>query len=192
MSQFLILATCGLLNQTEAAREDAETLARQRVSAMRSDADRLTTIQASLTEVTTERDGLKAKLQAAEAQLATGRKTQGEALFQRAVKAGLAAPLDEAKKAEYIQASESENTLAIKFMTERIEAAEANPGESIEKPLITASGNERPNPTGGHAFIVEARKLVTASQAKTESEAFAILGRTRPDLYESYNKQFEG
>ena len=45
MSQFLILATCGLLNQSEAARDDAETLARQRISAMRTEAESLRTVE---------------------------------------------------------------------------------------------------------------------------------------------------
>ncbi|MBK1884764.1 hypothetical protein JIN85_20295, partial [Luteolibacter pohnpeiensis] len=159
MSQFLILATCGLLNQSEAARDDAETLARQRVSAMRSDAETLRTVQASLTDVTAERDQLKTKLQAAETKLADGRKEQGESLFQRAVKAGLAAPKDEVKKAEYVQAAESENALAIKFMTERIEAAEANPTDPIERPIVRATGQDVPGATNVEA---RAKQLVAA------------------------------
>ena len=41
-------------------------------------------------------------------------------------------------------------------------------------------------------FLAEARKLVSAGQARSEEEAYGIIATRRPDLYEAYSQQFEG
>lgn len=189
----LILASIGLLTQNEAARDDAESIARSRVTALRGDSDKLTAANTEITTLKGEKVDLQQKVTAAENATAALRKTTGENLFQRAVKAGLAAPKDDDKKQEYIQAAESGNALALKLLTERVEAAEGGTTTTVEGTIIQAGAANRPAGGGGeHAFIVESRKLVTAGQAKTEVEAYGILSETRPELYDDYTKQFQG
>ena len=164
---------------------NAESAAITAVNSLRDTAARVPVLEQEVTD-------LKGKVTAAEATIKDGRKAQGEALFARAVAAGLAKADDAAKKAEFVEAAETDNKLAVKFQTERIEAAEGSREEKshLSKPLVTASGNPA-DAKGDHAFIAEARKKVTAGLAKTEIDAFSLVASERPDLYEDYNKQFD-
>lgn len=186
MSQFLILATCGLLSQTEAAREDAESLARQRVSAMRGDADTLRTVQASLSEITAERDDLKKKLEASEAKVKQAAEKRAGDLVSAAAADGRIAPKDEKTQGFYkrlIAAGDAEAEEALKALPKQ--------HAGLEKPVIVAGANGADPTTNAEGFLAEARKLVSAGQARSEEEAYGIVATRRPDLYEAYTKQFE-
>lgn len=166
---------------------DAETAGVTAVNALKETASRVPTLQAKVTE-------LEGKVTASENALKETRKATGEALFARAVTAGLAKKEDDAVKAEYVEAAASDNKLAIKFLTEHVEAAEKDSkpaaASRLSKPLVAASRETGAVQAGEHAFVIEARKRITAGLAKTESEAFGIVASERPELYEAYNEQF--
>ena len=177
MSQFLILATCGLLTQTEAAREDAESLARQRVSAMRGDADTLRTVQASLSEITAERDALKTKLEAAEAKVKQAAEKRAEDLVSAAAADGRIAPKDDKTQGFYkrlIAAGDADAEEALKALPKQ--------HAGLDKPMIVAGADK-----GAVTNIDEkAKALITAGQAKDMDEARGIIFASDADAYGQY------
>lgn len=84
----------------------------------------------------------------------------GEALFARAVTAGIAAAADEIAKAKYISAAAG-NELAFELLTEKVTAAEGK-GDDITRPLITSSAAD----AGGRT----AEQRVAAAQSKARAE----------------------
>ena len=160
---------------------DAESAAVAAVNGLKQTASRVTTLETEVSE-------LKGKVTAAEGSLKEVRKQQGESLFQRAVAAGLAKNDDESKKAEFIQAAEADNKLAIKFLTERVVAAESSSIASpLSQPLVTASAGSN-SVQGEPAFVTEARRLVTAGQAKDIDEAYGLVAASNPTAYGDYLK----
>ena len=182
MSQFLILASIGLLTQTEAARDDAESLARQRVTAMRKDGDDLAEIKTKLTAAETERDGLKTKLTAAEARGKAVADKRADDLVKAAIEDGRIASKDEEKQ---------------KLFREKIAAGDAafetilgdlpKQHEGLEKPLVTGAAGDRTAATGaGHPIEKKARELVSAKSAENFDDALLMAAEADPKLYDDY------
>jgi hypothetical protein len=185
MSQLLILATIGLLSREEASLENAETLGRDRLTALKAQAARIPEIEGKVTAAEKERDELKTKVTAAETAVQEAAKKRAEDLVKAAVTDGRIAGQDEETK---------------KGFTERISAGDAfaekmlgglpKLHEGLGTPLITAGAADRTaggeKNDGAHAFVVEARKLVTAKQAEDEEEAMAIVASEKPKLYKEY------
>lgn len=167
---------------------NAETAAVTAVETLKASAARTAELEKEIT-------GLKDQVEAAENAAKETRKEQGASLHARAVAAGVAEDGDESVKAEYIAAVETGNKLAVKFLTERVEAAEKaaqppRPASDLAKPLIAADAKQKRKEAGEHAFITAARGKVTAGEAKTEAEAHIILAAENPDLYDAYCNQF--
>lgn len=182
MSQFLILASIGLLTQTEAARDDAESLARSRVTAMRKDGDDLAETKTKLTAAETERDGLKTKLEASDAKVKATADKRADDLVKAAIEDGRIAAKDEEKQ---------------KLFREKIAAGDAafetilgdlpKQHEGLEKPLVTgAAGDRVPTQGGGHPIEKKARELVSAKSAKNFDDALLMAADADPKLYDDY------
>ena len=122
MNALVTLVSCGLLSDAEAARDGADQLAAERLRVTCAEAAKVPALEKELAELRAERKDEKVKA--------------GLALFDRAVKAGLAGAADEREKAKYLTAAES-NDLAMQLLTEKVEAAEAT-GADITRPIISA------------------------------------------------------
>ncbi|MCW1926286.1 hypothetical protein OKA05_27275 [Luteolibacter arcticus] len=144
MNSLLSLVSCGLLTDAEAAREGADQLASERLRVMCSEAAKVPALEKELADLKSERKDEKVRA--------------GVALFDRAVKAGLAGAADEREKAKYLTAAES-NELAMQLLTEKVEAAEAT-GADITRPIISARA----------ASPANHEQRIAAAQAKARTD----------------------
>jgi len=179
-----LLAACGLLTPTEAALDNAQITASSRVTALKGAAERLATVEASLSKAEKDRDEWKDKFEKAE----TAAKANREKVAKEKVSAAVAAGKILAN-----------DTVTQQYFTERVTAGDAISEQMLEKLPVLNNGIDKPTVTAGadrtvtgggkeHAFVTEARSLITAGEAKSEGAAFTILAGRKPDLYEDYSK----
>jgi phage I-like protein len=140
MNALVTLVSCGVLSDAEAARDGADDLAAERLRVMCAEAAKVPALEEELAELKAERKDEKVRA--------------GLALFDRAVKAGLAGAADEDEKAKFLTAAES-NELAMELLTEKVEAAEAS-GADITRPIIAARA-EMPTSHGQRIAAAQAR-----------------------------------
>jgi hypothetical protein len=144
MNALVTLVSCGLLSDAEAARDGADQLAAERLRVTCAEAAKVPALEKELAELRAERKDEKVKA--------------GLALFDRAVKAGLAGAADEREKAKFLTAAES-NELAMQLLTEKVEAAEAT-GADITRPIISARA----------ASPANHEQRIAAAQAKARTD----------------------
>ena len=183
-----ILASCGLLTANEAALEGAETLAASRVTALKANAEKIVTLEASLKTAEKDRDEWKKKFEDSETAGKAEKEKRAKEKVEAAVAAGKIAPKDEDTRKYFTDRIVAGDSFAEKMLEN---LPKLHPG--IDKPLVTAGAETKPpgGQNGEHAFVAEARKLIAANQAKDEEEAFSLVASSKPDLYEDYCKQFE-
>jgi hypothetical protein len=179
-----ILASCGLLTANEAALEGAETLAASRVTALKANAEKIVTLEAGLKTAEKERDEWKKKFEDAEEAGKADKEKRAKEKVEAAVAAGKIAPKDEDTRKYFTARIVAGDSFAEKMLES---LPKLHPG--IETPIVNG-GADKPVVAGEHAFVAEARKLITANQAKDEEEAFSLVASSKPDLYEDYCKQF--
>ncbi|MBB5351352.1 hypothetical protein HNR46_001588 [Haloferula luteola] len=186
MATALILATCGLLSEKEAALETAETLARTRISAMRSDSEKLKDVEAKLAASDKENADLKKRLSDMEEADKKAKAKRAETAVEDAVKAGRIAPKDEATKSFWRNTIENGGETAVAALN----AIPATHGaDDIETPALKiAAGDGRSSVS---EFEKRAEALISAKQATSLDEAYAQVAASNPRLYEDYCKQFD-
>lgn len=184
MTTALILATCGLLSETEAAKDDATTLATKRVSAMQADSKKVESLNEKITAMEGEIDKLKRERDELKAEAKSAVEASAQSAVDAAVDAGRIAPKDEDTKTFWKESIIARGESAIKAMNA---LPVSDPTKA--KAIVKASDQTNVNNVGDK-FIAEARALVSAKRASTESEAYGILAVEQPDLYASYSKQF--
>ena len=131
-------------------------------------------VKASLASAEKERDELKTKVAAAN-------KSRAESLVKAAVADGRILPKDEDKQKKFRERIESGDSFA-----EEILATLPKKNADIDKTIVTAASGEKL--PGSGEFQAEARKLVTAGEAKTEEEAMSLIAARNPALYDSYTE----
>jgi len=144
MNALVTLVSCGLLSDAEAARDGADQLAAERLRVTCAEAAKVPALEKELAGLKAERKDEKVRA--------------GLALFDRAVKAGLAGAADEGEKAKYLTAAES-NELAMQLLTEKVEAAEAT-GADLTRPIISARA----------ASPANHEQRIAAAQAKARAD----------------------
>lgn len=183
MSAILLLASIGLLTQEEASAEGAETLARTRLTSMRTQIASLDEVKGKLTAAETERDGLKTKLTAAEAEVKKVADKRADDLVKAAIEDGRIAPKDEDTAKDFRERLSAGDAFAEKVLTNLPKLH-----EGLEKTVIKAGAGNRPDMGGGHALEKKARALVTANQADSFEDALGLVAASEPDLYSDYLK----
>lgn len=176
----LVFATCGLLTQSEASLESAETLAAQRVTALKADSAELVRVKASLADVEKERDDYKAKVTAAEDKAKKEREKRADTLIVAAVADGRIAPQDEQTKGFYrrlITAGDADVEAALKALPS------VKPGTNNVR--VTAADGQGEK---GSNFETKAKALVTAGQASDIDQAYEIVAANDPEAYGEYMK----
>lgn len=116
------LVSCGLLSDAEASGDGADELVAERLRVVCAEAARVPALEEELAVLRAERKDERVKA--------------GLALFDRAVRAGLAGAADEDERAKFLRAAEG-NELAMELLTEKVEAAEAS-GADMTRPIISA------------------------------------------------------
>ncbi|MGE9267644.1 MAG: phage protease [Verrucomicrobiales bacterium] len=174
------LVTCGLLNESEAAKEDAVRVATARVTAMRGDSDKLKELEASIAALNSERDELKKKLSTAEDEAQKHKEAQAADKVKEAVAAGKIAAKDEEGQAFWKELVMEKGQSAVKAL----DALPAAHGD-ITSPVVKASFGDKTK-GGGTDLLTEAKKLVTAKEAETEEEAIGMVAASNPELYQAY------
>lgn len=127
------LVTCGLLSDTEAARENATTLAASRVTAMKQDGTKLEETEKKLVELTAANADLKKKVDDAEAEKKTAAGKRADDLITAAVADGRIAAQDDATKKEY-----RDRLAAGDSFVEKLLAGLPKQHEGIDTPVIEA------------------------------------------------------
>lgn len=167
--------------KVNAAADNAEDAALSEIEKLKkSKAD----IEAKLEAMQSEYDGMKKKVESAEATIKATNKDRAESLVKAAVADGRILPKDDDTQRKFRDRIEAGDTFA-----EEILAQMPKKNPDITKTQVKASGEKI---TDGDDFQGEAQKLITAGRAKTNEEAFVILASEKPDLYEAYNRQFAG
>ncbi|YCM47025.1 phage protease (plasmid) [Verrucomicrobiaceae bacterium 227] len=154
-----------------ASATDAEADAVKAIEKLKTDH---ASVQASLVSVEQERDALKAQVEAAN-------KARAESLVKAAVADGRIAPKDEEKQTKFRDKIEAGDTFAEEMLAQ---LPKLNPG--IDQVKVTAASGEKLGDGGD--FMAEAKKLVTAGEAKTEEEAMGLIAARNPALYDSYTE----
>ncbi len=130
-----ILASCGLLSETEAALPTAEALARTRVSAMQSESEdrkkKIDELEASLATLKKERDSALAECSAA-------KQAKIKTIVEAAVAAGKIAPRDEDTKKELTELIEANEALGLKT----IERLPVLAGADVTKTIVNKAGDK--------------------------------------------------
>jgi hypothetical protein len=188
---FKILTSIGLLSANEAALEGAEELARSRVTALKAQTATITTLtterddlKTKLTATETERDGLKTKVTAAETAEKAAKEKRAKDLVEAAIADGRIAPKDD-ETAKMFQ----EKLTAGDEFAEKILASMTPQNPDLGNTVVNTNGSSSrvvAGKGGEHAFITEAKRLVTAKQAEDEEEAMGIVAGQKPDLYKAY------
>ncbi|MCW1913729.1 phage protease [Luteolibacter sp. GHJ8] len=167
----LLLASLGI----DPAAADAETAGVRALEALKAS---LATATKSVTDLTTERDGLKTKLTAAETKVKEAAEKRANDLVSAAVADGRIAAKDEEMQKEYRERLTAGDTFA-----EKILAGLEKKGAGLDKPIIKTGQGERL--TAG-ALDTKAQALVTAGDAKTIEEARELIFASDPKAYTDY------
>lgn len=158
-----------------AAAENAETEAVKVIEKLKTDHQTVSAKAASLEE---ENKGLKAKVEAAEADAKKTRKDRAETLVKAAVADGRIAPKDEDKQTKFREKIEAGDTFA-----EEILAQLPKLNQGLDKAIVLAADGK---PVQASDFEGKAKALVTAGQAKTLDEAFGLVAAADPSAYTAY------
>lgn len=141
-----ILATCGLLTESEAARETAVQIATKRVAAMKGDATELETSNGRIKALEEENAALKKKVTAAEdAAKATSEKAADD-LVAAAVADGRILPTDEEKKKGFRERIIAGDAFSIQILKDLPKVH-----EGIEKPIIEGGAADAERPVNASA-----------------------------------------
>lgn len=160
-----------------AAAENAETEAVKAIEKLKSDHQ---SVSAKATTLEEENKGLKAKVEAAEAEAKKTRKERADTLVKAALADGRIAPKDEEKATKFRDKIEAGDTFA-----EEILAQLPKLNQGLDKSIVTAAAA---NPGQASGFEAKASALVTAGQAKSLDEAFGIVAASDPSAYSEYLK----
>lgn len=158
-----------------AAADNAETEAVKAIDRLKVEASDAKSKAASLEE---ENKGLKAKVEAAEADAKKTRKDRAETLVKAAVADGRIAPKDEDKQTKFREKIEAGDTFA-----EEILAQLPKLNQGLDKAIVLAADGK---PVQASDFEGKAKALVTAGQAKTLDEAFGLVAAADPSAYTAY------
>ena len=133
------LVTCGLLSDTEAARENATTLAASRVTAMKQDGTKLEEAEKKVLELTAANADLKKKVDEAADEKKKAAEKRADEIIASAVADGRIGAQDEATKKEY-----RERLAAGDAFAEKVLAGLPKQHEGIDKPVIEANAADAP------------------------------------------------
>lgn len=158
------LVKAGILTTSEAAAEDAVTVAASRYTALKEDS-------ANLERVKAENKDLKDKIEAQA-------NAQADEAIADAVKAGRISPKDEDTK-KFWHDQLVENPVTAKKMLEQVEAKHANLGDQI----VTPKGGQVEN-----TVEIQASNMVKAGKAASNEEAMANIFESNPAAYDEYVK----
>ena len=186
MSTALILATCGLLSEAEASKDDAATLASKRVSAMQADSKKVESLNEKITAMEGEMKKLKDERDKLKTEAKSAVEASAQSAVDAAVEAGRIAPKDEDTKTFWKESIVSKGESAIKAMN----ALPVTDPTKAKAKVKAGDAKQTVGSEGEHKFVTEARALVSAKRASTEDEAYGILAVEQPDLYAAYNEQF--
>jgi len=127
--------------EIDAAREDSEAAAVERVQALQAEAAKLPALQAALEAAEQDCQALRQELAAHEDADAARRREAAEDLHRRAVACGLFPPAHATRRAELLKAAEDRNTFALDLVRERVEAAERDrsPEHDLRQAIVQAS-----------------------------------------------------
>lgn len=176
------LVTCGLLTEAEGAKDDAVSVAQKRITAMRADARKIEALDKQVNTLTDERDQLKQKLKAAEADITKTKEDNADQLITAAVADGRIAAKDEDSKEFWRGSIIAQGESAIKALN-----ALPAKNEGITRPIVTAKQGDKVN-EGNHSLIAAADQLIKDGTCKDKSEAIAEVAASNPELYESYRE----
>jgi len=123
-----ILATCGLLTETEAAGEDAAELARKRVAEL----------EETIAKLTRERDKLKAEAAKSATEASAAREERAQGLVEAAVADGRIAPRDEETQRGF-----RERITAGDAFAEKMLSTLPRQHAGLERPLIAGGAARR-------------------------------------------------
>ena len=181
-----LLVTCGLLSEAEGAKDNAVTLAQQRVTAMRADTQKIEALNTQVTDLTTERDDLKQKLEAAQASITKAKEDSAKTLITAAIADGRIAAKDEDTQKFWQDCIINQGDSAVKALD-----ALPKQHEGITNPVVSAKQGDKVNDGEGVKLVAAARKLVTAGEFPNEDAATQHLCSQDPKLYESYLASLE-
>jgi len=128
------LVTCGLLTETEAARENAAELARTRVSAMKSDGTTLSERDKRVAELEEENKKLKAAAAESAEKDKKAKEEEANTLIEAALADGRLDPQDEEATKDFRARLVAGDAFAKKML-----AALPTKNEGIDKPIVKAS-----------------------------------------------------
>lgn len=160
-----------------AAAENAETAAVHAIEKLKTDHQ---TVSAANATLEAENKGLKAKVEAAEAEALKTRKERADTLVKAAVADGRIAPKDTDKQDKFRAKIEAGDTFA-----EEILAQFPKLNQGLDKPVVLAADGK---PVQASDFEGKARALVTAGSAKDIDEAFGHVAAADPAAYSEYLK----
>lgn len=174
------LVSCGLLSEAEGAKDDAVTLATKRVTAMRSDTHKIEALNEEVTNLTSERDDLKQKLEAAEADINKVKTENANTLIATAVADGRIAAKDEGTQKFWLGCIMNQGDSAVKALD-----ALPKKHESITNPVVSAKQGDKVS-EGSNSLLTAADALVKAGSCEDRDEAIAEVAAKNPELYQSY------
>jgi phage I-like protein len=167
----------------DSASAGADNLAVQRITDLKAKADRVDTVEASLKTVETDRDGYKAKLEAAEKTIKEGQEKRADDLVKAAVTAGKILPKDEETQSFYRELIAAGNAAAEKALEKLPEL-----NGDLDQPIVKA-GQDKNTPAGEHKFVTAAKAKVASKEADNIDAAFAIVAAENPALYGEYREE---
>jgi phage I-like protein len=157
MDKILILASCGILSDTEAALPNAEALARTRITAMQSESDMR---KQKIDQLECELADLKKQHAAVTAECAAGKELRVKSIVEAAVAAGKIAPKDEDTKQELKELIEANEALGLKT----IERLPVLAGANVTQTIVNKSGDR--TVTAADRSDLEGFDLLEASLAE--------------------------
>lgn len=160
-----------------AAAENAETEAVTAIKKLQTDHS---TVSAANAVLETENKGLKAKVEAAEAEAKKTRKDRADTLVKAAVADGRIAPKDEDKQTKFREKIEAGDTFAEEILSQ---LPKLNQG--LDKAVVLAADGKT---VLSGSFEAKAKALVTAGDAKTLDEAIELVAASDPTAYSGYLK----
>lgn len=174
------LVICGLLSDTEGAKDDAVTLATNRVTAMRADTQKVEALNIKVADLTTERDELKQKLEAAQASITKAKEDSAKTLITAAVADGRIAAKDEDTQKFWQDSIINQGDSAVKALD-----ALPKKHEDITNPVVSAKQGDKV--AGGKSkLIIAARQKVKDGEYETEDQAVEALCAEKPELWDEH------
>lgn len=170
------LVNCGLLTADEAARENANSLASQRVAAMKGDISKLDESQTELEALRKENAKMKEAMEAMKAEAKKKIEASAASKVEDLIKAGHIGAADEDMKIEARKRIIDGDAGFIKVLEAR----------TSDKSHLTGEKATASNGKESQSF----EELVTAQKAKdggSYAEAFEVAAASHPAAYEAYN-----